>query len=118
MLRWLDAPQEAGKRSCIGEMLTTMEELTANGPDNAASQAEINDHSRAHTSRRSRGRAISERRAAASNEVTLQGAIEEASAVRTQDAQDALTAANAQIETVSRKRGDGSTHAARERAGP
>jgi multiple sugar transport system substrate-binding protein len=102
LLRWLNAPQEAGKRSCVGDMLTTMGGLTANKPDIAASQAEINDpFTRPYVEAISSGRAISEKNVpqASEIEVALRGAIEEAWLGR-KTPQDALTAANAQIESV------------------
>jgi multiple sugar transport system substrate-binding protein len=102
LLRWLNTPQEAGKRSCVGDMLTTMGGLTANRADNAASQSEINDpFTRPYVEAISSGRAISEKNVpqASEIEVTLRGAIEEAWLGR-KSPQDALTAANAQIESV------------------
>jgi multiple sugar transport system substrate-binding protein len=102
LLRWLNAPQEAGKRSCVGDMLTTMGGLTANKPDIAASQAEINDpFTRPYVEAISSGRAISEKNVpqASEIEVALRGAIEEAWLGR-KTPQDALTSANAQIESV------------------
>ncbi|MET0428091.1 MAG: extracellular solute-binding protein [Microvirga sp.] len=102
LLRWLNTPQEAGKRSCVGEMLTTMGGLTASRPDIAASQSEINDaFTRPYVEAISSGRAISEKNVpqASEIEVALRGAIEEAWLGR-KAPQDALAAANAQIEQV------------------
>jgi multiple sugar transport system substrate-binding protein len=102
LVRWLNTPSEPGKRSCVGDMLMTMGGLTANKADIAASQAEVNDpFTRPYMEAISSGRAISEKNVpqASEIEVTIRGAIEEAWLGR-QDPQKALSAANAQIESI------------------
>jgi multiple sugar transport system substrate-binding protein len=105
LVRWLNTPAEPGKRSCVGDMLMTMGGLTANKADIAASQAEVNDpFTRPYMEAISSGRAISEKNVpqASEIEVTIRGAIEEAWLGR-QDPQKALSAANAQIESILRE---------------
>lgn len=43
LIRWLNTPREAAKRSCVGDMLIKLGSLTANKADIAASQAELGD---------------------------------------------------------------------------
>jgi multiple sugar transport system substrate-binding protein len=102
LVRWLNAPQEAGKRSCVGDMLIAMGGLTANKADIAASQGEINDSfMKPYVDAISSGRAISEKNVpqAQEIEVIIRGAIEEAWLGR-KAPQNALAAANAQIESI------------------
>jgi multiple sugar transport system substrate-binding protein len=105
LVRWLNAPQAAGKRSCVGDMLVSMGGLTANKADIAASQAEMSDgFTRPYVEAISSGRAISEKNVpqAQEIEVVIRGAIEEAWLGR-KAPRDALAAANAQIESILRE---------------
>lgn len=102
LVRWLNQPQEAGKRSCVGDMLIAMGGLTANKSDITASQAEINDaFTKPYVDVISSGRAISEKNVpqAQEIEVAIRGAIEEAWLGR-RAPRDSLAAANAQIEAI------------------
>jgi multiple sugar transport system substrate-binding protein len=105
LVRWLNSPQEPGKRSCVGEMLVAMGGLTANKADIAASQAEINDaFTKPYVDVISSGRAISEKNVpqAQEIEVVVRGAIEEAWLGR-KAPRDALAAANTQVESILRE---------------
>ncbi len=105
LVRWLNTPQEPGKRSCVGDMLITMGGLTANKADIAASQAEVTDaFTKPYVDAITSGRALSEKNVpqAAEMEVIIRAAIEEAWLGRT-PAKDALASANKQIEGILRE---------------
>jgi multiple sugar transport system substrate-binding protein len=102
LVRWLNTPEGPGRRSCVGDMLMTMGGLTANKADIAASPSEMNDtFTRPYVEAISSGRAISEKNIpqATEIEVIIRGAIEEAWLGR-KVPQEALSAANAQIESI------------------
>jgi multiple sugar transport system substrate-binding protein len=105
LVRWLNSPQEPGKRSCVGDMLITMGALTANRADLAASQAELSDgFTKPYVDAISSGRALSEKAVpqAAEMEVIIRTAIEEAWLGKT-PAKEALASANRQIEGILRE---------------
>lgn len=102
LVRWLNTPQAAGQRSCVGNMLAAMGGLTANKADVAASAAELADpFTRPYVDLLSSGRAVSEKNVpqAAEIEVIVRTAIEEAWLGRAAP-KDALAKANAQIEGI------------------
>ncbi|WP_182084016.1 extracellular solute-binding protein [Aureimonas sp. ME7] len=99
LLRWLNTPQDEGKRSCVGDMLVALGSLTANKADLAASTAEFGDAFTAPFVEALRsGRAVGDPNIAQTPEMDriLRTAIEEAWLGRKSPA-DALAGADREI---------------------
>ncbi len=102
LIRWLNEPREAGKRSCTGDMLIALGSLTANRADIAASEAELGDaFSTPYVEALSGGRAVPDPNIRQTPEAdkVLRTAIEEVWLGR-KDAQNALTEADEAISAI------------------